>query len=47
MNKKVQKKKGRTIISRNPTKQAYFIGKNGKAKEVRSAIDGVREAKQN
>ena len=40
---KEKKKQGKTFIAKNLVKQSYFVGKDGKAREVKSAITGLKE----
>jgi len=41
-----KKKKGKVTISKNLQKKSFFIGKDGKPQEVKSAIDGLRKSKR-
>lgn len=39
----MKKKKAKTFVSKNPVKQSYFVGKDGKARAVPSALAGLKE----
>jgi hypothetical protein len=46
MKTKDKKKPGRTFIAKRLQKKSYFIGKDGKAAEVESAVAALRNLRR-